>query len=122
MRVSELSKPTCEWCKHANPKHGCTIYEDRPQSCRDFQCFWLYSQSKEKPLSDSLRPDRSHVVIDSMANGNEGFVFHVDPARSDAHEKGAIAAVKHSLLKLGMSIIVVCGERCTLQKYERGEG
>jgi hypothetical protein len=57
--VPELRKPegkTCEFCDH-----GCTVYPDRPPSCRAFQCEWLKG---ELPLW--ARPDKIHVMIEKL--------------------------------------------------------
>jgi Fe-S-cluster containining protein len=36
----------------------CGIYEDRPEHCVKFKCFWLLEQ-----LEDHLRPDRCGIVV-----------------------------------------------------------
>lgn len=44
--------------------HGCTIYDERPQSpCRSFVCAWMAPGS---PFPDALRPDRAGVIIASV--------------------------------------------------------
>jgi hypothetical protein len=48
-----LKKPQNEWCRHADPARGCTIYADRPLSCAAFQCLWLMGLAPEEQ-----RPDR----------------------------------------------------------------
>ena len=35
-----LPKPACKECQFSNGKHGCGIYNDRPSSCKDYQCAW----------------------------------------------------------------------------------
>ena len=37
LAVPELDKPNGVPCKHLTPE-GCGIYEDRPPSCRAFEC------------------------------------------------------------------------------------
>lgn len=45
-------------CKHC--RGSCTIYETRPQLCRDFHCGW-----RQLPiLDDGWRPDRSGVFVE----------------------------------------------------------
>jgi len=47
-------------CKHCT-SGGCAIYETRPENpCRTFVCGWLRTGS---PLPDSMRPDRSGVIV-----------------------------------------------------------
>ena len=39
-------------------KNGCSIYDNRPQSCRDYECaFRMY------PLNKKLRPDRAGFQV-----------------------------------------------------------
>lgn len=46
-------------CKNAQPDNQCAIYEDRPQTCRKFECGWRLL----KWVRPGLRPDRSGVLI-----------------------------------------------------------
>ena len=55
--VPELKKPervTCENCA-AN----CTIYETRPQSCRQYECAWLAGH-----MSEDMRPDKAGFLTE----------------------------------------------------------
>src|SRR4051812_14872278 len=36
--VEELNKPNGVWCSHCLSGKRCTIYDQRPQSCRSFYC------------------------------------------------------------------------------------
>ena len=59
-RVPEFKKPEyvlCDYCCG----HSCTIYEKRPQSCKDFECAWLQGD-----MSDDMRPNISHVMIEIL--------------------------------------------------------
>jgi hypothetical protein len=57
--IDELKKdagPLCkDWCKGV----GCSIYEKRPQVCRDFECEWL--TEREVPLR--LKPDAYGTIF-----------------------------------------------------------
>ena len=53
----ELVKPCHEWCKHSCDK-GCAIYDERPETCRKFSCWWLAGDYPEK-----YRPDKVGVVV-----------------------------------------------------------
>ena len=48
-----------EWCGHCTQGVGCSIYENRPGSCRTYKCLWLLDS-----LDESMRPDRWGIVID----------------------------------------------------------
>lgn len=67
--IDELGKPEGVKCEHVkadadmNPpaRGGCTIYKDRPPSCRDYFCGWRYGI-----LGDDvdMRPDKLGLVFD----------------------------------------------------------
>ena len=46
---------TCPFLDDTKPNHKCTIYEIRPQICRDFKCDCWQSGRKEPPLRKKLR-------------------------------------------------------------------
>lgn len=56
--IEAMSKPADEWCVHCTG-HGCAIYDDRPQLCRDFLCRWM----TDPALPDTWRPLDSHMLI-----------------------------------------------------------
>jgi hypothetical protein len=63
MKVPALEKPAGVWCEHAgnHPGGGCSIYETRPQACRDFLCSWLTDE--HGIFLDGDRPDRIGIVF-----------------------------------------------------------
>ena len=55
------AKPKDTLCdKYCN---GCTIYEDRPKPCVDYECLWLKINSVNNSLPVSLRPDNCDVMV-----------------------------------------------------------
>ena len=46
-------------CRNAEPDNSCAIYDDRPQTCRSFECGWR----RLKWVRATLRPDRSAVLV-----------------------------------------------------------
>ena len=57
MEVKELRKPEGVRCLYLTDQ-GCSIYENRPESCRVYECgFRMY------PLDKKLRPDKSGFQI-----------------------------------------------------------
>jgi len=73
--VAELDKPIDTWCPHCRPGHcGCTIYSDRPASCRGFVCGWLAGEPK---IGDEWFPARCKMII---ARAQQGVLIIVDPA------------------------------------------
>jgi hypothetical protein len=100
-------KPMHKWCKHCNIGHGCQIYETRPSSCREFDCFWL--QDKRGILPDSLRPDRSKVVLQPTMNG--GLIAHCDPQRPLAWRHVQVFSWLRKLAARGYPIAAEAGSR-----------
>lgn len=76
MGVPELKKPSAKWCVSCDQGKGCTVYEERPQSCRNFQCFWLMDEN----FPDEFRPDRIHALA-AFNDVKDSCVLHVDPAK-----------------------------------------
>ena len=70
-------------CPHLVTGLGCSIYTDRPSTCRTYHCGWRYLPF----LSDNWRPDRSGALIaftpkDELPRGYErgvGFILVTPP-------------------------------------------
>ena len=76
--IGELNKPSGTWCSKCNPPHGCTIYNDRPNECREFACVWLENPT----LSEDWKPASSKIVLYFIDNGSR-LIAHVDPGSPD---------------------------------------
>ncbi|MEQ1942410.1 hypothetical protein ABMA32_08315 [Mesorhizobium sp. VNQ89] len=77
--ISVLGKPPGQWCEHCTIGVGCTIYDDRPQMCRDFFCQWI----ENKSIADYWKPEASKIILTQFPR--TGFLYaQVDPARPDA--------------------------------------
>ena len=109
MKVDELDKPGNVWSQHCDIGLGCHIYEDRPESCRAYECVWLKSQRFPHPIPGELRPDKSKVVIGTMNNGEE-VVLYVTPDRPDAWRKGEFGKLVKSWQSRGMRIFISDGD------------
>jgi hypothetical protein len=72
LEVAAVGKPVNQLCKHWQTGTGCTIYDDRPQMCRSFNCGWLQGH-----LSDHWFPERARMVL-HFSNG--AINVAVDPA------------------------------------------
>jgi hypothetical protein len=111
--VDEIEKPFCQWCQYAKPSDGggCTIYNNRPQACRDYRCAWLISQDRpgqEMPLS--MRPDKSKCMFSVSPDNPKWIYCHVFPNYADAWKKGEIWDKIQDLLRRGGTVEVVVGE------------
>ncbi len=65
MVVPELKKPQGTWCTHCAPRSGCTIYETRPTSCRQFYCGYLTSPG----VGENWRPLHARMLLMKVDGG-----------------------------------------------------
>lgn len=61
-----FNKPRGVMCKHFKGGHGCTLYgsEQFPNVCKSFLCLW---KMKEANVPEELRPDKLHVIFQSVS-------------------------------------------------------
>jgi hypothetical protein len=130
MEISEIRKPVCVDCKHLEPVQfvnipsgtaigkfkGCSIYEARPQACRDFDCIWLQSQTRDKPLSRHLRPDKCGVMFVATTRPNTLAAHSRHPGALGAGER--LRNTVYNWLKSGVEIVHICGSKRTLMKWQ----
>lgn len=83
LHVIELDKRAGTWCEHCDVGHGCTIYQQRPQSCQDFECMWL----QEDSMPEDLKPNKSHCVLWVNETG-EIMMVSVDPNFPNSYKQG----------------------------------
>lgn len=102
--VPETGKPTNQWCEHCTDQ-GCAVHATRPQSCRNFQCFWLL----EPQMPEELRPDLCGVVV-SFNEEHTSVVIHVDPDRPDALAEEPGSWWMEPLLNAYDPVCLVCGD------------
>lgn len=76
MGVPEVKKDFA-WCPHCKAgKGGCSIYETRPERCRDFHCQWLI----DKRFGEHWFPAKAKILVDHRLDGETAVVyFVVDP-------------------------------------------
>jgi len=74
--IPTLAKPEGVWCTNCDLGGGCTIYDARPQECRDFFCHYRL----DKDVPEHWKPNRSHMVLRATADGVR-IVAYVDPKR-----------------------------------------
>ena len=77
--VAELDKPAGVWCRHAAARRGCTIYAERPHSCRTFYCLWKQVES----LGPEWKPDKAKFFVHLQENA-VNLMVRVDPSFPDA--------------------------------------
>ena len=102
LEISPLNKARNEPCKFCDK--GCTIYNDRPQHCKDFECLWL----KDESISEDLRPDICGVVFEKLGD-HDIYLALVDPKRP--HAWLDIRDFMNKLADEGNAVVVATGKR-----------
>lgn len=100
--IEELAKPRNVRCGNLNTLGRCGVYENRPLSCRTYQCLWLQGQ-----LPYEMKPVISRVVADANTEGNM-LVLHVLPQDREVLRKGRVRDFI-SLVMKQLPVVVVCG-------------
>jgi len=62
--IADAFKPERQRCGYERKCGGCSIYENKPDSCESFMCLWLASQCFDGGMPDKWRPDRVGAVLD----------------------------------------------------------
>jgi hypothetical protein len=113
LAVPEIAKPRTSWCQHCTSGHnGCTIYDNRPESCRAFSCYWLISQGRAgQEMPEAMRPDRSKAMFMADIANPRHVLVHVFAAYPDAWKKGAVNAKINELVRRGVTVSIVIGNK-----------
>jgi hypothetical protein len=113
LAVPEIAKPRIRWCEHCTPGHdGCTIYQARPAACRAFSCYWLISQGRAgQEMPEAMRPDRSKAMFMADIANPRHVLVHVFAAYPDAWKKGAVNAKINELVRRGVTVSIVIGNK-----------
>ena len=56
-------KPSHRWCQNCIQGHGCKVYFQRPEPCKNFECLWLKSQKRNDRMVPELRPDKCGAIF-----------------------------------------------------------
>lgn len=115
LRIKPLDKPENKWCTHCLVGKGCTIYETRPEPCRDFVC--MYIQPGNEDIPEALRPDKCKVmfyrkvVTDGSLPSSAGPVAFgvIDPMYPDAYRKPLVWDVICSHVTAMGELYLICG-------------
>ena len=63
--IPELQKAVGVWCPHVVQGKGCSIYDDRPATCRAYFCRWMLDET----LGPEWKPDRAKFALHLQRNG-----------------------------------------------------
>jgi hypothetical protein len=121
MGVKELKKPTNVWCGYCAKGHGCTVYRARPDTCQEFKCLWLMSQTEPTftKMDASLRPDRCKAIFVTQ---DDQLQVHVDPATPFAYKAPLVEGLILRIADSGIRVVVTFGDTPTKMIYTKREG
>ena len=97
--IQALNKPHSEKCKYCET--NCTIYEDRPDDCKNFNCLWVETDQSD----ESLRPNNTHVIFEKIPNV-KAYLALVDPKYPLAYKTQEVESICIDLLDRGFSVLL----------------
>jgi len=111
LAVRELGLPNWTRCPHVRTPPdavtGCSIYANRPNSCRAWICGW-----RAADWADDCRPDRCGVIVDPMpdlvwVNGEELPVARlwVLPGHEEAYRRDPVQALVLAIVHAGHGVL-----------------
>jgi hypothetical protein len=83
--IPELNKPAGQLCKHYS--NGCTIYDTRPEACKNFHCLYVLQN-----IPEHYRPDNLGVMFEKRPG--YGFWVGVETVKGALHSKNTLNVVK----------------------------
>lgn len=98
MAVAELGKRNYHPCCHVGK--GCTIYDSRPASCRDWKCNWLLGLIGQ---DERRRPDQLGLLLTFELRGGKYLLTAYEVWKDAAREPKA----SYLLQKLGRKMPIV---------------
>jgi len=64
LNIPETDSKPGEYCKHCYPGFACRIYNERPESCKIFECAWKQMEN----AGEELRPDKCGVLFEKWSD------------------------------------------------------
>ena len=104
LEIAELKKPAGRLCGDCRLGGGCSIYADRPQICRDYECEWL----TRRDLPRQLRPDLVGAILMEDADSEEYWAVCA-PEKPMAWRRPAVFAHLLAVAKSGRTVVAKAG-------------
>jgi len=64
LNIKEVDSKPGEYCKHCDWGVGCKIYDQRPESCKIFECCW----KQMEVAAEELRPDKCNMLFEKWSD------------------------------------------------------
>lgn len=95
LEIRETNSPVGKMCRYCVDR--CTIYERRPDECRNFNCAWKLDGRAHK----TMRPDLVHIMFENLSE--DVVLGTMDPK----YEINAlITAQINAFLRRGSSVVI----------------
>ncbi|MFA7413523.1 MAG: hypothetical protein WC048_03470 [Rhizobium sp.] len=108
--IDELEKPANTLCRHCVTGKGCSQYEARPATCRDFLCAWM----SDPEMGPEWDPTLCHMMV--YEQGSQITVL-VDKNHGDAWKRepyiGQLQRRASEIAPGGGYVIVYVGDEVT---------
>ena len=117
--VREFDKPNYQPCQH-ECSTGCSIYPDRPASCREYFCGWKWGLIEG---DERRRPDNLGVIFDFQAFPAPGVLRAWEVRPGAASEPPARYLMQKLERKYGRPVLVIdqaLGQHCNARSLPDG--
>jgi Fe-S-cluster containining protein len=95
-------------CSHCDK--GCSIYENRPESCVNFNCNFI-----EDGLGIHLRPDNTNIIFEKVTT--KIYMGLIDPEFIDSWNTGTVKKYIKELNENGTSVVMTSFKTGILNVY-----
>jgi hypothetical protein len=116
--VVPLQKPGGTWCSHCKIGFGCTIYDERPEPCREFLCAYRVDAS----LGEAWKPSVAKFVL-YLDGEAKRIVVQADASAADSWRRepyySQLKRWAAALANAGRTVIVFVGKRTWVIQPDR---
>ena len=106
LEIDHFKKPMGVMCSHCVNNNGCTIYDTRPDVCREFLCEWIM----DRTMSQVLRPDKIGTIFMEDPD-NDDYQAVCDPSKPYAWRHPLVFKHLVQMAKNGHTVIAKSGLR-----------
>ena len=103
-----------EWCENCDKGNGCSVYDTRPDECKNFDCLW-----KKQKLPEYLRPDNCGIMFELLYE-KPVYVGFVVPEKDDTWQTDDMMLLVSKINEVGDSVVIRTPEGKLI--FSLGEG
>ncbi len=98
--IGEINKSPNTLCKDCTLNKGCNIYNNRPESCKNFNCSYLTSDD----MGESLKPNICNIIFEVVTDTIHLGLVHYN--HLDAWKNKQVQDYVQTLNDKGISVII----------------